>query len=165
MRSVESGAEGGVGQRDAVVGPIEDGNLRRGAAAVFARDVRHGVVEERDAAATRQRLAAAESSHDDARDAHTRAQVDRAQIEARLQVANDRERRLEQEAEHAASRLQALRSELADLSQSDSAIAERMAGWRMDLETREAALADGDSHLIAAERRPSSEISCAVASE
>ena len=107
---------------------------------------------ERDVAAARQRLATADSGHDDARDAHTRAQVDRAQIEARLQVANDRERRLEQEAEHAASRLQALRSELAELSQSDSAIAERMAGWRMDLETREAALADGDSHLIAAER-------------
>ena len=107
---------------------------------------------EGDVAGARQRLSAAESSHDETRDAHTRAQVDRAQIEARLQVANDRERRLEQEAEHATSRLQALSSELADLSQSDSAIAEKMAGWRMDLETREAALADGDAHLIAAER-------------
>ena len=48
--------------------------------------------------------------------------------------------------------MQALSSELADLSQSDSAIAEKMAGWRMDLETREAALTDGDAHLVAAER-------------
>jgi chromosome segregation protein len=103
-------------------------------------------------ARAREQLAAAESAHDRARDAHTQAQVDRAQIEARLQVAGDRERRLEQEAEHASSRLVELRAELADLSQSDRSIAESMTGWRADLEAREAALADGDSHLVAAER-------------
>ncbi|HEY8174539.1 MAG TPA: chromosome segregation protein SMC [Gemmatimonadaceae bacterium] len=107
---------------------------------------------EADVARARQQLADADGRHDTARDAHTRAQVDRAQIEARLQVANDRERRLESEAEHAKSRLEALSTELADLSQADSAIAQSMAGWRMDLETREAALADGDAHLVAAER-------------
>ncbi len=100
----------------------------------------------------RQQLGDAERAHDQSRDALTQAQVDRAQVEARLQVATDRERRLEHETDHAAGRLQALSAELADLSHADSAIAESMAAWRMDLETREAALADGDAHLTAAER-------------
>ena len=107
---------------------------------------------EGEVARVRQQLLEADRAHDEARDAHTRAQVDRAQIEARHQVATDRERRLDQEAENASSRLQSLSAELADLSQSDSTIAEAMSAWRMDLETREAALADGESHLLAAER-------------
>jgi chromosome segregation protein len=96
-------------------------------------------------------LTEADRAHDEARDAYTRAQVDRAQIEARLQVATDRERRLDQEAEHATSRLGQLHAELSELGQSTSTIAEAMTAWRMDLETREAALADGDTHLAAAE--------------
>jgi chromosome segregation protein len=107
---------------------------------------------EGEIARVRQELAETERLHDDARDAYTRAQVERAQTEARLQVATDRERRLDQEAEHASSRLHELRAELDDLSQSDSTIADSMAAWRMDLEAREAALADGDAHLVAAER-------------
>ena len=111
-------------------------------------------VAERDAHAdsARAQLADAERAHDAARDAHTRAQVDRAQIEARLQVAGDRERRLEQEAAHATSRLGQLHAELADLGQSASSIAEAMTAWRTDLEAREAALSDGEAHLAAAER-------------
>ena len=105
-----------------------------------------------EVAAVREQLQQADRAHDEARDAHTRAQVERAQIEARLQVAADRELRLDQEAESAASRLEQLRLELADLSQSDSSIAETMTTWRMDLETREAALHDGEAHLSAAER-------------
>jgi chromosome segregation protein len=103
-------------------------------------------------AALRARLTDGDRAHDAARDAHTRAQVDRAQIEARLQVASDRERRLEQEAAHASTRLEALTTELSELSQSDLSIAESMAEWRMDLEARDAALADGEAHLLAAER-------------
>ena len=112
------------------------------------------VVAEREAemAAARDRLAEADRTHDEARDAHTKAQVARAQIEARLQVATDREQRLDQEAQTAGSRLEQLRAELTDLSQSDATIAEAMAGWRMDLEAREAALRDGEAHLLAAER-------------
>jgi chromosome segregation protein len=112
------------------------------------------VLDERAAtvAAARERLAEAERRHDQARDEHTSAQVGRAQVEARLQVATDRERRLEQEAEQATSRIGQLHSELAELSDSDSSIAEAMAGWRLDLEAREAALADGDAHLQAAEQ-------------
>jgi len=112
------------------------------------------LVAEREAgiAALRARLTEGDRTHDAARDAHTRAQVDRAQIEARLQVATDRERRLQQEAEHASARLQTLTSELSELSQSDMRIAESMAAWRMDMEAREAALSDGEAHLLAAER-------------
>jgi chromosome segregation protein len=112
------------------------------------------IVLERDAlvAAARQQLNNADRAHDEARDAHTKAQVERAQIEARLQVATDRERRLDQEAATAESRLSQLSTELADLSQADSSIAESMTAWRMDLEAREAALADGEAHLLAAER-------------
>jgi chromosome segregation protein len=111
------------------------------------------IVTERDehAGAARRRLVDAERAHDQARDAHTRAQVDRAQIEARLQVAGDRERRLEQESENAGARLGQLHAELADLGQSASTIAETMMAWRADLEAREAALADGEAHLAAAE--------------
>jgi chromosome segregation protein len=107
---------------------------------------------ESDSTHVRRQLSDAERLHDEARDAYTRAQVERAQTEARLQVATDRERRLDQEAQHASSRLHELRAELDDLSQSDSTIAESMAAWRMDLEAREAALADGDAHLLAAEQ-------------
>ncbi|HEU4993185.1 MAG TPA: chromosome segregation protein SMC [Gemmatimonadaceae bacterium] len=111
-------------------------------------------VAEREAVSreARQRLVATDKEHDDARDARTQAQVSRAQVEARLQVATDRERRLDQEAETAASRLEELSAELNDLSQSDSTIAEAMTRWRLDLEAREAALADGEAHLLAAER-------------
>ena len=111
-------------------------------------------VTEREAAvaAARAALTAADRTHDEARDAHTKSQVERAQIEARLQVASDRELRLDQEAGTAESRLDQLRAELADLSQSDATTAEAMTGWQLDLEAREAALRDGEAHLLDAER-------------
>jgi chromosome segregation protein len=102
-------------------------------------------------ARAREELVVAEGAHEQARDARTTAQVDQAQAEARLQVANDRERRLLQEQQSAAARLEALRAELSDLAQADSALAEQMAQWRLDLETREATLADGDARLVTAE--------------
>jgi len=78
--------------------------------------------------------------------------VEQAQAQARLQVAQDRERRLVQEFTTAAARLDVLRAELSDLSLSDSALAEQMASWRMDLEARESALRDGEGRLADAER-------------
>ncbi|MEX2177647.1 MAG: chromosome segregation protein SMC [Gemmatimonadaceae bacterium] len=107
---------------------------------------------EADGTAARQHMTLVERAHDEARDAHTSAQVEGAQLEARLQVATDRETRLDQEAENANSRVEQLRLELADLSQSDSSIAESMTAWRMDLDARAAALSDGEAHLVAAER-------------
>jgi len=58
---------------------------------------------------------------------------------------------LAQELQSASARLESLRAELTDLSAADSALAEQMASWQMDLETREATLADGEGRLDAAE--------------
>ena len=96
-------------------------------------------------------LAEAEQAQDEAREVRTRWQVAQAQAQARLQVATDRERRLGEEMSFAAARLEALRAELTDLSTADSALAEQMATWQMDLDARAAALADGEARLAAAE--------------
>ncbi|HEY9225035.1 MAG TPA: AAA family ATPase, partial [Gemmatimonadaceae bacterium] len=109
------------------------------------------VVRAESASRAREELMIAERGHEDAREARTTAQVGEAQAQARVQVANDRERRLAQEQQSAAARLESLRAELSDLSQADSALAEQMASWQLDLETREATLADGEGRLHAAE--------------
>src|SRR5262249_38885679 len=87
-----------------------------------------------------------------AREARTSAQVEEAQTQARLQVSRDRERRLAEEHQTASARLETLRTELSDLSQADSVLAEQMATWQLDLETREATLADGEAQLAEAEQ-------------
>ena len=113
-----------------------------------ARDLAESLTaHEATVAAVRDELLGAERAQETARDARTTAQIDEAQAQARLQVAEDRERRLAQEHDTAAARLQAVRAELTDLSQADSALAEQMASWQMDLETREATLADGEARL------------------
>jgi chromosome segregation protein len=93
----------------------------------------------------------AEHGQESAREARTSAQVEEAQTQARLQVSRDRERRLSEEHQTASARLETLRTELSDLSQADSALAEQMATWQLDLETREATLADGEATLAQAE--------------
>jgi chromosome segregation protein len=110
-------------------------------------------VVEREAAliAARERLAAAEAEHDDARERRTRTQVEEAQANARLQMAMDREKRLAEEHASAAARLDALHSELASLSAADSTLAEQMAHWHAELDARRATAADGESRLAAAE--------------
>ena len=100
----------------------------------------------------RARLASAERAQEEARELRTGAQVEEAQVQARLQMARDREHRLAEELQTASARLGALRAELTDLSQADSVLAEQMANWRLDLETREATLADGEARLQTAER-------------
>jgi chromosome segregation protein len=66
-------------------------------------------------------------------------------------VAHDREHRLTEEQRTAAGRLEALRAELSELAQSDAQLAEQMAAWQLDVETRDATLADGERRLILAE--------------
>jgi chromosome segregation ATPase len=92
-----------------------------------------------------------ELRQEEARELRTRWQVEQAQVRARVQMAADRERRLAQEAANASQRLAQLRVELHELSQSDAALAEQMASWTMDLETREATLMDGENNLAEAE--------------
>ena len=96
-------------------------------------------------------LTEAEQAQDEARELRTRWQVAQAQAQARLQMAADRERRLGEEMASAAARLEALRAELTDLSSADSALAEQMEVWQMDLEARASALADGEARLAGAE--------------
>ena len=99
----------------------------------------------------RSRAAEAERHQDEARDRRAHWQVQQAEARARVQMAVDRERRLAQEVASAARRLEQLREELGELAQSDSVLAEQMAQWTLDLETREATLSDGEAALDAAE--------------
>ncbi len=97
-------------------------------------------------------LAEGEARLEDAREYRTRWQVEQAQAQARLQVATDRERRLGDEANAMASRMGALHSELAGLSEADSALAQQMNAWSLDLDARQAMLADGEASLREAEQ-------------
>jgi chromosome segregation protein len=117
-----------------------------------SRTLAEGLAERGEAVSlVREQLGVAERAQEEAREARTAAQVEEAQTQARVQVANDRERRLSEEQQSAVQRLESLRSELSELSQSDSVLAEQMANWQLDLETREAALADGEARLEQAE--------------
>ncbi|HJU87860.1 MAG TPA: chromosome segregation protein SMC [Gemmatimonadaceae bacterium] len=108
--------------------------------------------QERDIGTARERLDAADHSQETARNARTSRQVERAQIEARLQMAIDRERRLTEEVSNASARLQALMAELSDIEEADTALAANMAVWQLELESRRAALEDGERRLESAER-------------
>ena len=109
------------------------------------------VTHEQAIADARTRAAAAEHSQEEARELRTKWQIEQAQARARVQMAVDRERRLTQEVTTAAQRLAQLRIELNELTQSDRALAEQLAAWTLDLETREATLFDGESSLADAE--------------
>jgi chromosome segregation protein len=102
-------------------------------------------------AAARSRAQAAEEQQEEVRELRTKGQVEQAQARARVQMAVDRERRLTQEVATATNRLAQLREELRELAKSDSVLAEQMVAWTMDLETREATLADGVASLAEAE--------------
>jgi len=99
----------------------------------------------------RVRVSEAELQQDEARDRRAHWQVQQAEARARVQMAVDRERRLTQEVASATRRLEQLREELGELAQSDSVLAEQMAAWQLDLETREATLTDGEASLAEAE--------------
>ncbi|MEO5817946.1 MAG: chromosome segregation protein SMC [Gemmatimonadaceae bacterium] len=99
----------------------------------------------------RTRASEIEHQQEEARELRTKWQVEQAQARARVQMAVDRERRLAQEVANATQRLGQLREELSELAKSDSALAEQMAVWMMDLETREATLTDGETSLSDAE--------------
>ena len=101
---------------------------------------------------SRERLADGDARLEEARELRTRWQVEQAQAQARLQVASDRERRLGDEAATMASRMHTLHSELVGLSAADSALAQQIDSWAMDLDARQAMLADGEARLAAAEK-------------
>ncbi|MES2177291.1 MAG: chromosome segregation protein SMC [Gemmatimonadota bacterium] len=99
----------------------------------------------------REHAATSEHAQEEARERRTKWQVEQAQSRARVQMAVDRERRLTTEVATASQRLAQLRIELSELAQSDGALAEQMAAWTLDLETREATLTDGETNLSDAE--------------
>jgi chromosome segregation protein len=106
---------------------------------------------EADLDTARETLLAGERAQEDARELRTRAQVEEAQVQARVQVSADRERRLAEEAGSAVQRLDVLRTELSELARADSVLADQMASWQMDMETRAAGLHDGEARLASAE--------------
>jgi chromosome segregation protein len=108
-------------------------------------------VHEQAIADARERASQAEHGQEEARERRTKRQVDQAQARARVQIAADRERRLSQEVATASQRLAQLRVELGELAQSDSALAEQLAAWTLDLETRDSMLQDGETRLSDAE--------------
>jgi chromosome segregation protein len=115
-------------------------------------ELRSGIAGHESALAEARRyLAEAEARQDEARDLRTASQVACAQVQARLQVAADRERHLGEEFNSAAGRLESLQSELSTLSAADSQLAEQLAGWQMDLEARQATLEDAEARLASAE--------------
>jgi chromosome segregation protein len=123
-----------------------------GLARDHAHVAEHAAEREGHLAQAREHMASTVRVHDEAREAHTRAQVDRAQVEARMQVASDRAKRLDEESENATTRLEQLRAELSELSEADRAMHETLDGWRAELSTRESALSDGENRLAESER-------------
>ena len=107
-----------------------------------------------DARANQQRegLTSAESRMDAARDRRTDGQVALAQAQARLQVANDRRKRLTEERDSATNRLATLTTELSAIEEADRALATQMSAWQSELETRVAELSAAQARLDAAER-------------
>jgi chromosome segregation protein len=106
---------------------------------------------ERELQRTREEVEAATRRQEEARDARTNVQVQKAQIDAQLQVALDRERHLAEEYTGAATRLTTLLSELSTLADSDRQLAEQIDAWHSDLAAREATLHDAEERLAAAE--------------
>jgi chromosome segregation protein len=106
---------------------------------------------QRSADAARIALAAAEQHHEAMRDARAAAQVDVARAEARGHMAADRARRLGEEHATASERLDALRSELASLSNADGEITGKLATWRAQVTARQATITDAETRLAAAE--------------
>jgi len=104
-----------------------------------------------DIAEARESMSIAEREQEQAREARATWQVAQAQAQARLSVAIDREKRLNEEDSTAAARLESLAKELSTLSEADQHLAEQLEGWRTELDTQQKTLIDADSRLADAE--------------
>lgn len=89
---------------------------------------------------------------DGARDVRAAGQVEVAQLEARLSVAVDRTRRLQEERDSAANRAASLQSELETLSSGDALLSAQMADRQAQIDSRHASLHDAQTRLVAAEQ-------------
>ncbi|MFN8572296.1 MAG: hypothetical protein U0132_09570 [Gemmatimonadaceae bacterium] len=113
--------------------------------------LRTATEREEEADRLRQALAQAETDLVGAR-ASVVGSVEQAQAQARLQVAADRERRLDEESSGAAVRLAGLRRRTSVIDESDRALAAQMSEWHADLGTRVGTLTDAERHLSQAEQ-------------
>ncbi len=111
----------------------------------------HTSEREAEIATARALLVDAERKQEAARERRTDAQVARAQAEARLQVAQDRERHLDEELASASTRVESLVTELSTLSQSDAHLGEQLAKSRLDLDALDATYKDVEARMAAAE--------------
>jgi chromosome segregation protein len=118
-----------------------------------SREIAARIAEHETAvAAARDTLGAAEHKQEEAREQRTASQIRRAQAQAQLEVASDRQRHLSEEFASATGRLESLQQELSTLSSADAQLTELLSQWRSDLDARQATLEDAEQKLADAEQ-------------
>jgi chromosome segregation protein len=121
--------------------------------AMSAREMEAKIAQrEAGVAAARETLVGAERAQDEAREQRTASQIRRAQAQAQLEVASDRQRHLTEEFASATGRLESLQLELTSLSSADAQLTEQVSHWQTELDARQATLQDSEQRLAAAER-------------
>ena len=120
---------------------------------VSAREIERRITERESAVgAAREMLSSTEQTLDEAREQRTASQIRRAQAQAQLEVAADRQRHLSDEFMSATGRLESLQLELSTLSSADAQLTEQISQWQSDLDARQATLEDAEQKLAEAER-------------
>ncbi len=118
-----------------------------------AREISARIAEREAAvAAARDMLAGAEQKQEEAREQRTASQIRRAQAQAQLEVAADRQRHLSEEFASATGRLESLQQELTTLSSADAQLTVQLSQWQSDLDARLATLEDAERMLADAEQ-------------
>jgi len=121
--------------------------------ATTAREIETRIAaREAAVAAAREMLSSAEHMQDEAREQRTASQIRRAQAQAQLEVASDRQRHLSEEFASATGRVESLQIELTTLSSADSQLTHQITQWQSDLGARQATLEDAEQRLADAER-------------
>jgi chromosome segregation protein len=121
--------------------------------ATTAREIESRIAaREAAVAAAREMLSSAEHTQDEAREQRTASQIRRAQAQAQLEVASDRQRHLSEEFASATGRVESLQIELNTLSGADSQLTQQITQWQSDLDARQATLEDVEQKLADAER-------------
>ena len=113
-----------------------------------------GKIAEREVgvAAARELLVVAEQQQEEAREQRTASQIRRAQAQAQLEVASDRQRHLSNEFASATGRLESLQQELTTLSSADAHLTEQLSQWQSDLAARQSTLEDAEQKLADSEQ-------------
>jgi chromosome segregation protein len=110
------------------------------------------IVHQTAVGGARDLLATAEHVQEEAREQRTASQIRRAQAQAQLEVASDRQRHLRDEFASATGRVESLQLELTTLSSADAVLTEQVSQWQSDLDARQATLEATEERLADAER-------------